>query len=332
MVRVVLSGGRDWPACSGFLERLRVRGLSVHTLEAYAFDLALVHRWLEASALRLEDLTAQHVHTFLAWERGPGEPPSQHQSSAAHPAALLRGDHGATASRWGRPARPSAALAPGPRARRSGSGTLPCQPVEGQGSSDIARAAHRRAGPRAARASAAVPGHRHRPLHAPLRAPVTAEIGILPPPRRSARRLPPTLPRQAFKSTVRPASKRARYPGMLNTAWSPQAIPGQSTPIGVSTTSSAWRRVASHASGVRARRRGRRCLPGSRHPRPRGLGRHRQNARASSEGAGILRVALIAFVGTQMFIYCWHYADLPLRDPVFRTFRDRQAFGAETGF
>jgi hypothetical protein len=37
-------------------------------------------------------------------------------------------------------------------------------------------------------------------------------------------------------------------------------------------------------------------------------------------------------VGTQMFIYCWHYADLPLRDPVFRTFRDRQAFGAETGF
>jgi len=70
MVRVVLSGGRDWPACSGFLERLRVRGLSVHTLEAYCFDLALVHRWLEASALRLEDLTAQHVHTFLAWERG----------------------------------------------------------------------------------------------------------------------------------------------------------------------------------------------------------------------------------------------------------------------
>ena len=67
---MVLGGGGDWPACSAFLDGLRVRGLSVHTLEAYAFDLALVHRWLEASALALEELTAQHVHAFLAWERG----------------------------------------------------------------------------------------------------------------------------------------------------------------------------------------------------------------------------------------------------------------------
>jgi integrase/recombinase XerC len=69
-VRVVLPDGNEWSACYRFLERLQIRGLSVHTVQAYAFDLALIRRWLDAVGLELEQLSAQRVHEFLAWERG----------------------------------------------------------------------------------------------------------------------------------------------------------------------------------------------------------------------------------------------------------------------
>lgn len=53
-----------------FLERLEVRGLSRNTLEAYAFDLVIVRRWLAFVGVELEHLATTKVHEFLAWERG----------------------------------------------------------------------------------------------------------------------------------------------------------------------------------------------------------------------------------------------------------------------
>jgi site-specific recombinase XerD len=69
-VAVVLDSGVECPRCCRFLERLSIRGLSPFTEESYAYDLALVHRWLTAAGLDLEQLTSEHLHQFLAWERG----------------------------------------------------------------------------------------------------------------------------------------------------------------------------------------------------------------------------------------------------------------------
>ena len=66
-VRVVRQGGRVVVVddrgvvndhCARFLERVDVRGLSRCTVEAYAYDLALVYRWLTASGRKLAELRA----------------------------------------------------------------------------------------------------------------------------------------------------------------------------------------------------------------------------------------------------------------------------------
>ncbi|HZH03408.1 MAG TPA: tyrosine-type recombinase/integrase [Myxococcaceae bacterium] len=62
--------GKPIAGCAKFLERLTVRGLSPRTVEAYAYDLALVHRWLLVANLQIEQLNVDHVYQFLAWERG----------------------------------------------------------------------------------------------------------------------------------------------------------------------------------------------------------------------------------------------------------------------
>jgi integrase/recombinase XerC len=69
--------------CARFLERLAVRGLSPCTVEAYAYDLALVHRWLKSARLQLAALSTEEVHRFLAWERG----------RASHPKSINRRLH-----------------------------------------------------------------------------------------------------------------------------------------------------------------------------------------------------------------------------------------------
>jgi site-specific recombinase XerD len=66
--------------CARFLERVAIRGLSHCTVEAYAYDLALIHRWLFASGQKLAGLSALDVHRFLAWERG----------RASHPKSINR--------------------------------------------------------------------------------------------------------------------------------------------------------------------------------------------------------------------------------------------------
>lgn len=67
---VIDAAGAEIVDCRRFLERLRLRGLSSFTVEAYAFDLALIHRWLAANGLQLQALTSEELHGFLAWERG----------------------------------------------------------------------------------------------------------------------------------------------------------------------------------------------------------------------------------------------------------------------
>jgi site-specific recombinase XerD len=68
-VSVVEASGTAVAECTRFLEGLRVRGLSPFTVEARAYDLALLLRWLYESELTLGSLAADDVHRFLAWER-----------------------------------------------------------------------------------------------------------------------------------------------------------------------------------------------------------------------------------------------------------------------
>ena len=74
-VAVVDEDGAEVVECGRFLERLRVRGLSPCTVEAYAYDLVLIHRWLSAANLTLAEMTTEDLHEFLAWERGRSSQP-----------------------------------------------------------------------------------------------------------------------------------------------------------------------------------------------------------------------------------------------------------------
>ena len=74
-VAVVSPDGMENARCSEFLDRLLVRGLSLHTVEAYAYDLVLLHRWLDAVRLPLAEMNSDHLHEFLAWERGRNSRP-----------------------------------------------------------------------------------------------------------------------------------------------------------------------------------------------------------------------------------------------------------------
>jgi Phage integrase, N-terminal SAM-like domain len=69
-VAVVGPDGTEDAACGTFLDRLLLRGLSLHTVEAYAYDLVLMRRWLYSSGLQLAEMNADHLHQFVAWERG----------------------------------------------------------------------------------------------------------------------------------------------------------------------------------------------------------------------------------------------------------------------
>jgi len=60
---------------SRFLESLTLRGLSRYTVEAYAYDLVVVYRWLEMTSKRLEQLRAAELLEFVAAERERGAAP-----------------------------------------------------------------------------------------------------------------------------------------------------------------------------------------------------------------------------------------------------------------
>jgi integrase/recombinase XerC len=74
--RVVVDGsGKAVGNCTRFLGQMEVRGLSRFTVEACAYDLVLILRWMCEARLRLEKLAADDVHRFLSWERARGSHP-----------------------------------------------------------------------------------------------------------------------------------------------------------------------------------------------------------------------------------------------------------------
>jgi len=79
-VSVIDESGNVIHDCARFLERMKVRGLSPFTVEACAYDVALVLRWLHEAKLTLKELTADDLHRFLARERG----------RASHPKSINR--------------------------------------------------------------------------------------------------------------------------------------------------------------------------------------------------------------------------------------------------
>jgi site-specific recombinase XerD len=98
-------------ACGRFLDRLLLRGLSINTLEAYAYDLVLLQRWLEADHLQLDGLNSEHLHRFLAWERGRDSSPKSinrrlHTLRLFYRQVTERELPGSTVARTGRRTRP----------------------------------------------------------------------------------------------------------------------------------------------------------------------------------------------------------------------------------
>ena len=65
-VLVLDASGRPIESCRRFLERYAVRGLSKSTIEAYAYDLALIHRWLEAEGVAVDAVGEDLLHRFIA--------------------------------------------------------------------------------------------------------------------------------------------------------------------------------------------------------------------------------------------------------------------------
>lgn len=74
-IAVVDEAGRANVDVARFLERLAVRGLSPHTVEAYAYDLAIALRWMDEEHVKLNDLRGDDLHKFIAWERGRASQP-----------------------------------------------------------------------------------------------------------------------------------------------------------------------------------------------------------------------------------------------------------------
>lgn len=66
--RVLDEVGRPIADCERFLERARVRGLSSHTVNAYAYDLAIIHRWLNEIGRGVDDLQRDDIFKFISSE------------------------------------------------------------------------------------------------------------------------------------------------------------------------------------------------------------------------------------------------------------------------
>jgi site-specific recombinase XerD len=61
---------------NAFLEALGIRGLSPQTVRAYAFDLVTLHRWLNTSDRRLEDLEQSTLLEYIAHQQQVGAQPA----------------------------------------------------------------------------------------------------------------------------------------------------------------------------------------------------------------------------------------------------------------
>jgi site-specific recombinase XerD len=65
----LLDGERPLTEANQFLETLESRGLSHCTLRAYAYDLLLLYRWLDAADKKLLELTSADLIAFIASQR-----------------------------------------------------------------------------------------------------------------------------------------------------------------------------------------------------------------------------------------------------------------------
>jgi integrase len=72
---VLVGDGEDLVPANQFLRALELRGLSPHTLRAYAYDLAILYRWLGATARQLTQLTSAELLEFVALQRELGAEP-----------------------------------------------------------------------------------------------------------------------------------------------------------------------------------------------------------------------------------------------------------------
>jgi site-specific recombinase XerD len=73
--RVVDEQGEPVGEANAFLSALGARGLSVETVRAYAFDLAVLYRWLRKAELQLEQLQHAELLDFIREQRGAGAAP-----------------------------------------------------------------------------------------------------------------------------------------------------------------------------------------------------------------------------------------------------------------
>lgn len=71
----LLTRDRRISQANAFLQALHRRGLSLHTTRAYAYDLAVLYRWLSATQRVLDQLTATDLLDFIAAQRARGSDP-----------------------------------------------------------------------------------------------------------------------------------------------------------------------------------------------------------------------------------------------------------------
>ena len=76
--RVTLLGGeRPLIEANRFLEAVRVRGLSLRTARAYAFDLLCFYRWLSHTKRQLLTLCSADLVDFIAEQQRTGSAPAR---------------------------------------------------------------------------------------------------------------------------------------------------------------------------------------------------------------------------------------------------------------
>jgi integrase/recombinase XerD len=71
----LVTGDGEISQANAFLQALKQRGLSRHTLRAYAYDLAVFYRWLSATERVLEQLSVTDLLDFIAAQRECGSNP-----------------------------------------------------------------------------------------------------------------------------------------------------------------------------------------------------------------------------------------------------------------
>lgn len=73
--RLVTSSGAVVEEVDEFLRALEARGLSPHTVHAYAFDLVTLYRWLDQEKRYIRDLTQKDLLDFVSAQRKVGASP-----------------------------------------------------------------------------------------------------------------------------------------------------------------------------------------------------------------------------------------------------------------